>query len=77
MHFRLLLQLLWVAKLDWDEPIPKDIQLKFMSSIANLSVMNTLKIPKWMGYRGANWVFLCIIASFFPEPREMVSISFA
>ncbi|KAK9745483.1 Pao retrotransposon peptidase [Popillia japonica] len=48
---KVLLQMLWMEKLTWDEPVPTSIQTKWTSYRYNLSKLNDLQIPRWTSYR--------------------------
>ncbi|CAL1671962.1 unnamed protein product [Lasius platythorax] len=41
---RILLQRLWILKLDWDETVPLEIETRWRTYEAQLSLLNTLKI---------------------------------
>ncbi|KAK9694485.1 Pao retrotransposon peptidase [Popillia japonica] len=44
---KVLLQMLWMEKLTWDEPVPTSIQTKWTSYRYNLSKLNDLQIPRY------------------------------
>lgn len=43
---KILLQRLWILKLDWDETVPLEIETRRRTYEAQLSLLNTLKIPR-------------------------------
>lgn len=43
---KILLQKLWLSKLDWDTPVPSDIADTWNNFIATLNNLNELKIPR-------------------------------
>lgn len=46
---KLMLQELWLRKLDWDESIPEDLQIKWSCFHNSLKELESLKIPRWTG----------------------------
>lgn len=49
MRFRLLLQLLWSAKLGWDDDIPLEMKNLFTSCIQGLPLLKSVKVNRWLG----------------------------
>ena len=46
---KILFQETWLKKLSWDEALPKDMESRWMSIKEQLSVLEKLKIPRWIG----------------------------
>lgn len=46
---KLLMQELWLRKIDWDEKLPQDLLLQWFEYYYDLSTLVELKIPRWIG----------------------------
>lgn len=46
---KMLLQAICKKKLKWDEAVPEDIKKKFVAWKNSLSLLSTIKIPRWVG----------------------------
>ena len=46
---KFLLQELWLHKLSWDEPLPNSIVKKWMHIREDLTNLDTISIPRWLG----------------------------
>ncbi|XP_029160297.1 uncharacterized protein LOC114932295 [Nylanderia fulva] len=46
---KILLQELWLAKIDWDDPLPPDLLQHWISYYSDLPKLETIKIPRWTG----------------------------
>jgi hypothetical protein len=44
---KILMQELWLQKLDWDSPIPPDMQERWNEYCSGLSELNNVRIPRW------------------------------
>ena len=49
MMLRILMQDLWLAKVDWDEKLNEEVKSKFQKIIDQLPLIMKLKIPRWLG----------------------------
>ncbi|XP_063907415.1 uncharacterized protein LOC135125692 [Zophobas morio] len=43
---KILIQKLWLIKLDWDDPLPEDIRQTWLKLEQELPILNTLQIPR-------------------------------
>ncbi|XP_050359878.1 uncharacterized protein LOC126779785 [Nymphalis io] len=43
---KIILQMLWKAKVDWDEPVPNDIKMKWENFNDNLLYLSKMQIPR-------------------------------
>lgn len=43
------LQELWMAGLDWDQPLPLTLSARWLSFVASLSGLNHVSVPRWTG----------------------------
>ena len=46
---KLLIQELWLRKLDWDEKLPHDLQGQWFDYHNTLNNLESLKVPRWTG----------------------------
>lgn len=46
---KMLFQSLWLDKIDWDDSLPKEIQVKWLNFRQELPHLEKLKIPRWTG----------------------------
>lgn len=46
---KILMQEIWAAKIDWDEPVPKPIKERWNKFWSQLSALESIKIPRWVG----------------------------
>ena len=47
---KVIIQKMWLAKLQWEDTLQKDLKNEFLEWYNSLIVLNTLKIPRWIGY---------------------------
>ncbi|XP_059053188.1 uncharacterized protein LOC131847604 [Achroia grisella] len=45
---KMMLQKLWLQKIDWDEPVPYDIREQWINFIKNMPCLLKLQIPRWV-----------------------------
>ena len=43
-----ILPRIWIAKLDWDDPVPKDIMTEWLLVLKQLPSLNQLRIPRFV-----------------------------
>lgn len=48
---KILMQQLWLIKCDWDKPIPQKVQSEWTAHRQQLTALNQIKIPRWIGIR--------------------------
>ncbi|XP_066585528.1 uncharacterized protein [Prorops nasuta] len=46
---KILLQDLWILKIDWDTPLPSDILNRWLSYCNNLSKVTEISVDRWLG----------------------------
>lgn len=46
---KILMQDIWAAKLDWDQPVPLPIKERWMTFWSQLACLESIKIPRWIG----------------------------
>lgn len=46
---KIFLQKLWLAKLDWDEELPKSLQEEWLTYINDMANVEEITIPRWIG----------------------------
>ena len=57
---KILLQNLWLLRLDWDDEIPEELAASWLEFKAELSALTTLKIPRWLGtQKHTEWELHC------------------
>ena len=44
------IQKLWLAKIDWDDTLPLDLQKEFLNWYNDITVLNGIRIDRWLGY---------------------------
>ena len=49
MHFRILIQLLWEQKYDWDDIVDEKLQRMFTKGLETLEQLESIRIPRWIG----------------------------
>ena len=47
---KILMQSLWLLKLDWDEALPEDVVCKWSTWIKELPCASIIRIPRWTGF---------------------------
>lgn len=47
MMGKVLLQKLWLCKIGWDDPVPKDIIIVWNKFVKSLSYLNTIRVPRY------------------------------
>lgn len=45
---KILIQRLWLLKLDWDEPAPSDIKQIWLRFVEDLSLLNNIRVPRYV-----------------------------
>ncbi|KAJ8706813.1 hypothetical protein PYW07_012891 [Mythimna separata] len=43
-----MLQKLWLCKIGWDDPIPRDIETNWKQFTANLNSLRTIRVPRYV-----------------------------
>ena len=46
---KMLIQITWMKKLDWDSPLPEEILSTWLNFKKQLHVLSCLKVPRWLG----------------------------
>ncbi|KAJ0175356.1 hypothetical protein K1T71_009497 [Dendrolimus kikuchii] len=57
-----LLQKLWLSKIDWDDPIPHSVLLKWHSFISKLGILQNVRIPRYVRHENAKTTELHIFS---------------
>lgn len=47
---KLIMQKLWMSKLEWDDEVPTDIKQAWLSFSSTLKYLNSIQIPRWVLY---------------------------
>ena len=47
---KVIIQKMWLAKLEWEDVLPETLKTEFIDWYNGLTVLNKLKIPRWLGY---------------------------
>ena len=47
---KILMQKLWLLKLDWDQPLSPSLQTEFLNWYSTLNLLNNIKIKRWLGF---------------------------
>ena len=55
---KIFMQELWAASLDWDEPLPQELALKWLRFRRNLTILQDVRIPRWLGITKATKTIL-------------------
>lgn len=45
---KIIMQQIWVRKVDWDEILPPDILKKWLALIEDISTLTNLEVPRWL-----------------------------
>ena len=45
-----IIQLSWRRKIDWDDPLPLDLEIRWKNWLINLSKINHIYLPRWYGF---------------------------
>ena len=45
-----IIQLLWQRKIDWEDPLPLDIKIRWKNWLINLTKINDVSLPRWYGF---------------------------
>ncbi|XP_047032656.1 uncharacterized protein LOC124639368 [Helicoverpa zea] len=53
---KIMLQKLWLLKLDWDDPVPQDIQESWDVFVNNLHYLATLQVPRYVNCDNAKFI---------------------
>ncbi|XP_071577598.1 uncharacterized protein [Temnothorax nylanderi] len=48
---KMLMQELWLRKIDWDAPIPDDLLHQWINYVSDLPNISKIRIPRWTGMR--------------------------
>lgn len=48
MQLRILIQSIWMTEVDWDTPINDSLKSLFAKSLTTLSVLESVRIPRWI-----------------------------
>nr|XP_012215649.1 PREDICTED: uncharacterized protein LOC105668053 [Linepithema humile] len=51
---KVLMQELWLARLEWDDPLPTDIQTRWVDYREQLTQLFEIRIPRWVGRHHEN-----------------------
>lgn len=51
---KLLMQELWIRKIDWDATIPEDLRKQWQAYSSSLSLLSEVAIPRWVGLENLN-----------------------
>ncbi|XP_071053632.1 uncharacterized protein [Onthophagus taurus] len=46
---KIFMQDLWIRKLDWDESLPNDLALKWISFLNDIRTIPAIRVPRWLG----------------------------
>lgn len=44
-----MFQRLWLLGVDWNDPLPKEIELEWLNYIESLKKLEIISIPRWIG----------------------------
>ena len=47
---KILMQSLWLLKVDWDDTLPEDIVCKWLTWVKELPHISKIRIPRWTGF---------------------------
>ena len=47
---KILLQSLWLLKVDWDDPLPETVESRWSTWIKELPQVSKIRIPRWTGF---------------------------
>ncbi|XP_062558034.1 uncharacterized protein LOC134222905 [Armigeres subalbatus] len=47
---KIFIQILWKLELNWDDPLPENLQAFWLNYRRNLSSLESISIPRWVGY---------------------------
>ena len=45
-----IIQLSWQRKIDWDDPLPLDLEIRWKNWLINLRKINHVSLPHWLGF---------------------------
>ena len=45
-----IIQLSWQRKIDWDNPLPLDLEIRWKNWLMNLPKINQVSLPRWYGF---------------------------
>ncbi|XP_076301937.1 uncharacterized protein LOC143220085 [Lasioglossum baleicum] len=51
---KVLMQSLWLLKIDWDAPLPEREELIWQKFQQQLPTLQTIRVPRWLGISGSN-----------------------
>ena len=49
-----IIQLAWQIKINWDNPVPLDLEIRWKNWLTNLSKINHISLPHWYGFTFLN-----------------------
>ena len=49
-----IIQLSWQIKINWDNPVPLDLEIRWKNWLTNLSKINHISLPRWYGFTFVN-----------------------
>lgn len=49
---KVIMQKIWMEKIDWDEFVPENIQIQWTEYLSDLNEINNISIPRWLGMKG-------------------------
>lgn len=55
---KLLMQEIWEQKLDWDDPLPPDLEAKFRTWQEDLPLLKMISVPRWLGKKDGDTLVL-------------------
>ncbi|XP_041975756.1 uncharacterized protein LOC121730680 [Aricia agestis] len=47
--FKMFMQKLWLAGLDWDSELPEDLKTEWQNYLTNFEHMQSIQLPRWLG----------------------------
>ena len=47
---KILMQSLWLLKVDWDDALPEDVVCKWLTWVKELPHISKIRIPRWTGF---------------------------
>lgn len=48
---KIIMQKIWLEKIDWDETVSSTIQAQWIDYLSDLSEINNISIPRWLGMK--------------------------
>ena len=53
---RILLQDLWLAGLDWNDPIPSELAVRWLAFMDEVASLTDMFVPGWVGFTGVSTI---------------------